>query len=193
MKDERVLITRDFFSSKLLFTLLGLTFSLCSEASLQAQAKHPARLIPAHTLPGVSKTFFASPDHQYEARITGGDSTPTFLCIYQIPQNRQKVLQLRVPGAGSFVWVPYQPHTLVVAADGSADTGAKARLSLWNGRKHLRELVPLKHQEIDGTDIRELEGFDIDGVTPDGKVLVYNFLNADGGGPINVRLRLPAL
>lgn len=173
-----------------------LLIGLCSPtlfvtSLLQAQSKSPDALLPPHTSSGATAAYFPSPDRLYEARLTGGDAVPRFLSLYQVTGRHQHSIRIRVAGVQNFVWVPRRPHTLVVAAYGSADNESPAQLSLWSGGRKLHELVPLKRQEISGTDIRELEGFDIDGVTPDGKALVYDFLNADGGGPINVRLRLP--
>lgn len=173
---------------RLLPLFVGLCFAtLFVTAPLQAWSKSLDTLLPPHTPSGATATYFPSPDRLYEARLTGGDGVPRFLSLYQIAGKyqlagkHQHLMRLRIAGAQSFVWVPHHPHTLAVAADGSVDDDSLAQLSLWSGGQRLRELVPVKDKES--------EGFEIDGVTPDGKVLVYDhFVN--GTFLINLRLKL---
>lgn len=184
-------LSRTFPMKQSLFLLTGGMLMLCYGPDLRAQPNQTERLVAPHTQMGASRQLFPSPDHLYAARITGGDAVPTFLSIYQVSGKRRLLACPRVAGADSFVWVPHHPHLLAVAADGSVDTGSKAQLSLWNGGKRLQELVPLGHKMMDGYDERELEGFDVDGVTADGRFLVYSHMTADGDFPKSPRLRLP--
>lgn len=163
--------------------LLGAFFWLCGGAALQAGQKPLGPLLPPRTPAGAQGVFVASPDGLYEARITGGDAVPTYVSLYRVSGGHRKMVLPRVVDAQEFLWVPKHPHMLVVAAGGATGDFQGAQVGLWNGGGRLRGLVPVKD--------RGTEGFDLEGVTADGTVLVYDHQTAEGKMLVNLRLRLP--
>lgn len=165
-----------------IFLLLVTAFLVYQSASASGQQKLEP-LLPPHTLMGATKSPIVSPDHLYAARLTGGDAVPSFLSIYRVSGRHRQLVRPRIVDADSFIWVPHHPHLLAVAAGHGTDDSPAAQLSLWSGGQRLRELILVKD--------RELEGFEVDGATPDGKVLVYDHF-IGGKVLINLRSKLPS-
>lgn len=158
-------------------------FLLCSRAPLQAAPKTSSPSTLPHTLSGGQDVFVASPDRLYEARLTGGDAVPSYVYIYRVLRGRRRLVRPKIVDARGFVWVPKHPHLLVVAAGGGTEDFQGAQLASWDDGKQLRELVPVKD--------RGSEGFELEGVTADGKTLVYAH-NTGEDVLVHLRLRLPS-
>lgn len=167
------------------FALLAVLapFLLCSGPPLQAAPKTSSSSTAPHTLSGGQNVLVASPDRLYEVRLTGGDAAPSFVYIYKVAGGRRRLVHPKIVDARGFVWVPKHPHLLVVAAGGGTEDFQGAQLALWDGGEQLRELVPVKD--------RGAEGFELEGVTADGKTLVYAH-NTGGDVLVHLHLRLPS-
>ena len=130
-----------------------------------------------------------SPDGKYTARLIVSDGEAGSLTIYrkQIGSNRfhsKYAVSAQIASVEGCVWVPRHSHWIAFSTSGSYGWGT---IGLWTGNRKFRWLRRAKSEN---------EGFNIRGVSTNGRTLVYEHYGSNSPDPHNKRkgrlyMRLP--
>jgi hypothetical protein len=138
-----------------------------------------------------SQCLRRSPDGRFEARLTICGGEIGYLTVYRAAVGRGP-FERRYAVSGEFgdvhtcAWVPGHGHWLVVTT-GGADSGV-GMLALWTSAGQTRMMRRAASPRG--------EGFDLRGITPDGRAVLYehygeNSPDPEGNGNTRLRLELP--
>lgn len=121
-----------------------------------------------------------SPDGKYIAQLTRELGDAGHLTIYRRQPTKPGILltklvaSWRFDGVGGCIWVPRRGHWLLVSGTG---VYGPAMINLWTGGKRVRVLRRAKNPN--GGD----EGFNILGVTADGRTMIYEHFGKNSPDP----------
>lgn len=166
-----------------LFASFGI-LAVCMSCNLSAIAQSGVR--SEHILPAYSARLgsYASPDKEYIATFALGEAEVGILTVHAVKDNNPKhishrVLLKSVQDVQGFVWVPGKPHSLIFASSGIY---GKASLAIWKGGTEAKMLCQVKHLDS--------EWFQLDGISADGKVIVYRHARHDAEIEYTRKIRL---
>ena len=156
----------------------------CNCAAIAQSGNHSKKILPAYSArPG----NYISPDKKYIATFALGEAEVGVLTVHAVKDDNPKhvphrVLLKSVQDVQGFVWVPGKPHSLVFASSGIY---GKASLAIWKGGTEAKMLCRVRQPDS--------EWFQLDGISADGRMIVYRHAMHDAKIEYmrKIRLALP--